>query len=385
MIPLAVPDVSGNEAAYLQECIDSTFVSSVGPFVDRFEAMVAEASGAAGAVAVSAGTTGLHLALHTLGVRPSDLVALPSLTFIAPANAIAHCGAMPWLFDVDPRSWTIHVEQLEAVFRRDLGSGPEGPIHQPSGKRLAAIMPVHTLGHPADMDPIVALAEEYGVPVVADAAAALGARYRKRPIGKTGTAATVYSFNGNKTVTAGGGGAIVSDDELFLQRARHLSTTARVGAEYDHSEIGFNYRMTNLQAAVGCAQMERLNRFVQRKRHCQTIYRNAVADLGGVEAFPEEPWADSACWFSGVSIEHGDQDSVARLRAGLREAGIDARPFWKPMHLQRPYATALTESQAATEATWARIVTLPCSTSITDAELDHVVTALRRRLDLWMS
>ena len=379
MIPLAIPDVSGNEAAYLQECIESTFVSSVGPFVGRFETMVAEASGAPGAVAVSAGTTGLHLALHALGVRPGDLVALPSLTFIASANAIAHCGAMPWLFDVDPGAWTIDVGQLASVLRRDLQPGPDGPVHRPSNRRLSAIMPVHTLGHPADMDPIVALAEEYGVPVVADAAAALGARYRERPIATTGAAATVFSFNGNKTVTAGGGGAIVSDDERFLQHARHLSTTARVGAEYDHDEVGFNYRMTNLQAAVGCAQMERLGRFVRRKRHCQTVYRDAVHDLDGVEGFPEAPWADSACWFSGVVIQRGGTGDVADLRAGLREEGIDARPFWKPMHLQRPYALAPVEPQSVTDELWPRIVTLPCSTSITDAELDRVVSAVRRR------
>jgi perosamine synthetase len=380
MIPLAIPDVSGNEAAYLQECIDSTFVSSVGPFVGRFETMVVKASDAAGAVAVSAGTTGLHLALHTLGVRPGDLVAMPSLTFIASANAIAHCGAMPWLFDVDPNSWTIDVEQLAAVFRRELKPGPDGPVHRPSQMQLAAIMPVHTLGHPADMDPIVALGEEFGVPVVADAAAALGARYRQRPIGATGAAATVFSFNGNKTVTAGGGGAIVSDDEGFLQHARHLSTTARIGVEYDHDEVGFNYRMTNLQAAVGCAQMERLDRFVQRKRHCQAVYRDAVHDLDGVEAFPEAPWAVSACWFSGVLSRRGDRGEAADLRAALRADGIDARPFWKPMHLQRPYASAPVEAQSVTDELWSRIVTLPCSTSITDAELDQVVSAVRRRI-----
>lgn len=381
MIPLAVPDVTGNEAAYLQECINSSYVSSVGPFVDRFESMVTEASGAAGAVAVSAGTTGLHLALHSLGVRPGDLVALPSLTFIASANAIAHCGAQPWLFDVDPDSWTVDVEQLAAVFRRDLQAAPNRPVHRPTQRPLAAIMPVHTLGHPADMDPIVALGREFGIPVIADAAAALGARYKQRPTGATGAAATVFSFNGNKTVTAGGGGAIVSADKDLLQRARHLSTTARVGVEYDHDEVGFNYRMTNLQAAVGCAQMERLDRFIQRKRHCQAVYREAARAIDGVDTFPEGPWAESACWFSGVVVQRGRPSKVADLRAALRADGIDARPFWKPMHLQRPYASVLVETQSVTNELWTRIVTLPCSTSITDSELNHVVAAIRRRLD----
>ena len=380
MIPLAVPNVDGKEAAYLQECIDSTFVSSVGPFVDRFETMVAKASGAEGAVAVSAGTTGLHLALNTLGVGTGDLVALPSLTFIASANAIAHCGATPWLFDVDPASWTVDAQQLRSVFREDLVSGPDGPVHRPSGLRLAALMPVHTLGHPADMDPIVALGREYGVPVVADAAAALGACYRGRPIGQSGATVSVFSFNGNKTVTAGGGGALVSNDERLLRRARHLSTTARVGAEYDHDEVGFNYRMTNLQAAVGCAQLERLDQFVEVKRRCQAVYSEAIADFEGVAPFPEAPWARSACWFSGFWMQRREPDRVAGIREALREDGIDARPFWKPMHLQRPYAKAPVEAQPVTDELWYRIVTLPCSTSITDDELDHVVSSVRRRI-----
>jgi perosamine synthetase len=380
VIPLAVPNVDGKEAAYLQECIDSTFVSSVGPFVERFETMVAKASGAEGAVAVSAGTTGLHLALHTLGVGTGDLVALPSLTFIASANAIAHCGATPWLFDVDPASWTIEADQLRSVLRNALVPGPDGPIHRASGMRLAAVMPVHTLGHPADMDPIVDLGQEYGVPVVADAAAALGACYRGRPMGQSGATVSVFSFNGNKTVTAGGGGALVSNDERLLRRARHLSTTARVGAEYDHDEVGFNYRMTNLQAAVGCAQLERLDQFVEVKRRCRAVYREATADLEGVAPFPEAPWARSACWFSGFWVQSREPDRVASIRAALREDGIDARPFWKPMHLQRPYAKAPAEAQPVTDELWSRIVTLPCSTSITDDEMDHVVSSVRRRI-----
>jgi perosamine synthetase len=380
VIPLAVPNVSGREAAYLQECIDSTFVSSVGPFVERFESLVAEAAGSAGAVAVSSGTTGLHLALHTLGVRAGDLVALPSLTFIASANAVAHCGATPWLFDVDDGSWTIDVEQLADTFRRDLEPGDEGPIHQPTGRRVAAIVPVHALGHPADMDAIIGLAGAYDVPVVADAAAALGALYRGRAIGGTGAEASVFSFNGNKTVTAGGGGAIVSDDEDFLRRARHLSTTARVGPGYDHDAIGFNYRMTNLQAAVGCAQMERLDEFVAVKRRCQAAYADAVAGIGGAVAFPRAAWAESACWFAGFWLPDWEPHRVEALRAQLRADGIDARPFWTPMYHQRPYAHAPAEPQTVTDGLWSRVVTLPCSTGITDGELGRVVEIVRGRL-----
>jgi perosamine synthetase len=226
----------------------------------------------------------------------------------------------------------------------------------------------------------VELAARVGVPVVADAAAALGARYRGRPIAATGATVSVFSFNGNKTVTAGGGGALVSDDEALVARARHLSTTARVGTDYDHDEVGYNYRMTNVQAAVGCAQMEQLATFVAAKRRIQATYSARFADLPDLRPLPEAPWAESARWFAGFSLEGWGPERVAALRAGLREDGVDARPFWKPMHLQRPYAGVPTEPLEVTEEVWQRIVTLPCSTGITDDELDRVVAAVRTRV-----
>lgn len=380
MIPLAVPNLAGREAEYLQECIDSTFVSSVGPFVDRFESMVAGSAGTAGSVAVSAGTTGLHLVLHAIGVGPGDLVALPSLTFVASANAIAHCGADPWLFDVAEESWTLDPEQLLDAFRRDLTPGERGPIRRDTGRRVAAILPVHTLGHPADLDAIAGIGRGFGVPVVADAAAAMGARYRGRAIGEAQVAASVFSFNGNKTVTAGGGGAVASDDRDLLARLRHLSTTARVGSEYDHDEVGFNYRMTNLQAAVGCAQLEQLAGFVERKRWVQSAYSAAFSGSSGVASFPEADWARSACWFAGAFLHGWEPEAITQLREDLREDGIDARAFWKPMHLQRPYRHCPVEPQPVAERVWPRILTLPCSTSITDAEVAQVVVSVRSRL-----
>ena len=380
MIPLAVPNLTGNEAAYLQECIASTFVSTVGPFVGRLERLVAEAAGSSAAVAVSTGTAGLHLALRVVGVRPGDLVVMPALTFIASANAVDYCGASPWLFDVASDSLTIDPEQVSAAFDRDVVAGTEGPIHLPTGRRVAAILPVHTLGHPADVDPLVAVADRYGIPVVADAAAALGARYRGRPIGRTGAAISVFSFNGNKTVTAGGGGALVAEDEELLVRAKHLSTTARVGPHYDHDEVGFNYRMTNLQAAVGCAQLEQLDTFVATKRRIQATYADQLSDLADLVPLPEAAWAESARWFAGFRLDGWSTDRVGALRAGLRDGGIDARPFWKPMHLQRPYADAPTEPLPVTERVWPRVVTLPCSTGITDHDLAVVVAAVRMRV-----
>jgi perosamine synthetase len=383
VIPLAVPNLSGREATYLQECIASTFVSSVGPFVDRFEEQVAAAVGLTSCVAVSAGTTGLHLALHTVDVRPGDLVVLPSLTFIASANAIAHCGASPWLFDVSASSATLDPEQLTTTLHERLDRRSDGAVDRITGRRVAAILPVHTLGHPADMDPIVEVAEAYRIPVVADAAAALGATYRGRPIGRTGAAISVFSFNGNKTVTAGGGGALVSDDEALLSRARHLSTTARVGRDYDHDEVGFNYRMTNLQAAVGAAQMEQLETFVASKRRIQRFYADRLGHHPSVAALPRSSWSDSACWFAGLLLEGLTPDQVDEVRTALRNDGIDARPFWKPMHLQRPFAHAPCEPTPVTDRLWPRVLTLPCSTGITDDELEQVADATDRALKRW--
>lgn len=377
MIPLAVPNLAGNEARYLQECVSSSYVSSVGPFVQRFEAMVAEATGAPEAVAVSTGTVGLHLALVVAGVGRDDLVALPALTFIASANAIAHCGATPWLFDIAPESWTLDPAALDRALSEEAERRGDRLVHRATGRRVAAVMPVHTLGHPADMDAIVAVAGRHGLPVVADGAAALGATYKGRRPAECGAALTVISFNGNKTVTAGGGGALVGSDPAMMRLARHLSTTARVGQEYEHDQVGYNYRMTNLQAAVGCAQMEQLEPFVAAKRRIARRYDDAFAGLKGTGRFPAAPWAESACWFSGLTVDAPD---TAALREALRGNGIDARPFWKPMHLQRPYRDAPRTALSVTESLWRRIVTLPCSTHLGDSEQDRVIAATRAAL-----
>ena len=291
MIPLAIPNLSGNESRYLQECIDTAFVSSVGPFVDRFEHAVAKAAGAAHAVATASGTSGLHAALVAVGVGRDDLVVLPSWTFIASANAIHQCGATPWLFDVSAESWTLDPDQLAQAIDGETERRDGCVLHRPTGRRVAAIMPVHTLGLPADMDPIAKTAADTGLPIVADAAAALGARYRGAPIGLANADLSVFSFNGNKTATSGGGGAVTGADERLCAQLRHLTTTARCSADYRHDVAGFNYRMTNLQAAVGVAQLERIDALVAAKRRIARLYDAELAGLDGVSPFPQPGWA----------------------------------------------------------------------------------------------
>ncbi|MBF0348104.1 MAG: aminotransferase class I/II-fold pyridoxal phosphate-dependent enzyme [Magnetococcales bacterium] len=380
MIPLAVPNLSGNEAVYLKECIDSGFVSSVGPFVGRFERMVAQAAGAPLAVATASGTAGLHVALVALGVGPGDLVLVPGLTFIASANAVSYCGAQPWLVDIDPDTWNLDAELLEELLTHECDVRCGRVRHKKTGQRVAAIMPVHILGDPADMDRIVPLAHRFGLPVVADGAAALGASYRGKKVGDLGADLTVFSFNGNKTITCGGGGAVVGSREEWMQRIRHLSTTARLGEAYDHDQVGFNYRLTNLQAAVGCAQLERLDDLVGKKRWVREYYRQAFADLDAVSPFPQSIHGQSAAWFSGIVLHHRSSEVVTALRQFLRQQGVEAKPFWKPLHLQDPYRKAPTTRQHVSEDVWYRIVVLPCSTTVTAQELDHVVAQVRQGL-----
>jgi len=369
MIPLAEPYLGGNEAAYLQECIDSNFVSSVGPFVDRFEALIAKATGVNKAVAVNSGTSGLHAALIALGVSRDDLVVIPDYTFIATANAVAMAGATPWIFDIDNESWSLDPVDLATTFDREVKLRGDSALHEPTGRRVAAIMPVHTFGHPADLKLISEVAQRYKIPIVADGAAALAATCHGQTVGGVGADLTVFSFNGNKTITAGAGGAITGRDPDLVARVRHLTTTARTDLGYSHDRIAFNYRMTNLQAAVGCAQMEKLHVFVASKRLIRDRYAEAFADLPRVTSPPNAVWASSACWISGVYIRDNAKEIVPRLRA----RGIDARLFWQPVHHQQPFADAPRRPIEKSELLANGFVALPCSSNLTAAEQDLVI------------
>ena len=377
-VPLAVPDLSGNEASYLAEAIESTWVSSSGPFLQRFEAAIAEATGASGAFVTSSGTTALHLALMVAGVRPGDLVIVPSLTFIASANAISHAGADPWFIDIEERSWGLDATRVENALSSATSPGVDGPVHTTTGRRIGAIMPVFTLGNPTDMASTASIAEQYGIPIVIDAAPALGADVGGRPMTQFASLACL-SFNGNKTVTSGGGGAIVSDDEALVDRARHIGSTARVSADYEHDEVGYNYRMTNLEAAVGLAQIERLEGLLARKQAIRLAYDRAFESLNGVGPFPTSPFGRSTHWLSGVVLPETGPD-VASVCQALRTERIEARPLWRPAHLQTPYAGAPAESLPVTENLWSRLVTLPSSSSMTEEEQSRVIATTTRIL-----
>lgn len=374
MISLAIPNLTGNEKKYLDNCIDTTFVSSVGQYVKQFEEMVAEATGSSEAVATSAGTTAIHAALTAVGVKHNELVIIPTFTFIATANAVRHCGADPWLMDVSKEDWCLDPELVQTEIEKNCEWRNGQLYHKDRNQRIAALMPVYTLGNVPDMDKFRAIADEYKLPLVVDAACAIGATYKGRPLGQLADLSTL-SFNGNKTITCGGGGAVVGTDEKLLAHVRHLTTTARVWPDYDFDEVGFNYRMTNIQAAVGVAQMERLQAFVDRKRYVRKYYEESLtawAKKNNATFFPTTK--DSSCWFSGVVLPTESQlEDAKQLCAELKTKGIEARSFWKPVHLQKPYEDCPRSDVKISEGLWQRIVTLPCSTGITDAELKNVV------------
>ena len=282
MIPLSVPTLGGREWEYIKECLDTNWVSSVGPFVDRFEQDVAARVDAGFAVAAVSGTAALHIALLVAGVREEDEVVIPNLTFVATANAVRYCGAHPVLVDLEPDHWQIDTGLVRRFLESDCESVDGELRNRRTGRRVGALMPVHLLGHPCNMDALSELAGTYGLPLVEDASESLGATFDGRPMGTIGDIGC-FSFNGNKVITAGGGGMIVTDDEAWAKRAKHLRTQAKCDPiEYDHDEVGYNYRMVNVLAALGCAQLEQLDRFLETKRSIAARYDQAFSSVQGI-------------------------------------------------------------------------------------------------------
>jgi dTDP-4-amino-4,6-dideoxygalactose transaminase len=379
-IPLAVPNIGPLEEARVTEAVRSGWVSTVGPDVTAFERRIAEVSGVADCAAVAAGTMGLHMALRVLGVRPGDLVIIPAYSFIATANAVAHAGAQPYMIDVAADSWTMDPEALRRALVNDCAVDADGTVRlRATGQRIAAVMPVYTNGHPADMDAINAVARPLGLPVIADAAASIGALYNGRPLGGEADL-TSFSFNGNKTMTTGGGGAVVGPDAALVARVRHISTTARVGTDYEHDEVGFNYRLTNLEAALGLAQLDRLETFHVAKQKVADAYAGGLSDLEGVTMFPSPAWASRSVWFTGIVLDDRSAMQVPQLIKALNDDGIGVRSFWKPLHMQRPYADCPRAALPVTEQVWPRALPLPCSTNLADDDIDYVIARVRAHL-----
>lgn len=376
-IPLSEPCLGGMEWEYVKECLDTGWVSSAGSYVDRFEKMAADYLGAKYAVATVNGTAALHTALLASGIQPDEEVLVSTLAFIAPTNAIRYTGARPVFIDADVETWQIDpqkvIEFLELKCRRINGE----LRNKATGRRIRAILPVHILGHPVDMDPIRAIAHKFGLTVIEDAAESLGARYKKGKVGHFGDVACL-SFNGNKIITTGGGGMIVTDSAKIARRAKYLTTQAKDDpVEYVHREIGYNYRLTNLQAALGCAQMERLEDHIAVKRRIAATYSEAFREVPGIEPMPEAPWAYSTYWMYTVLVDRKRFGmDRKRLLAELRDMSIQTRPLWQPIHRSRAYRDCPAYRCKTAEELNRTALSLPCSVGLTLDDQLRVIEAI---------
>ncbi len=362
-VALHEPRFAGHEWTYVKQCLDDGWVSSVGRFVDVFEERLAGVCEAEAAVAVVNGTAALHVALTLAGVRRGDEVLLPSLTFIATANAVSYCGAIPHFVDADAASLGIDPDKLAEHLNKTAVLRDGVAINRKTERPIRAVVPVDVFGHPADADAIRSVAGEFALTVIEDATESLGSRYRGRACGGLADIG-VLSFNGNKIATTGGGGAIVTNDRLLAKRAKHLTTTAKLPHPwaFNHDEIGWNYRLPNINAAVGVAQLEQLDGFVASKRRLAKLYADAFAEFPVTTFVAEPDGATSNYWLNAILVED-ERDRDAVLTA-THDAGFLTRPAWTPLHQLAMYDNCPRADLAATESLHRRLVALPSSAEL---------------------
>lgn len=364
-VALHEPSFTGNEWLYLKECLDSTFVSSVGKFVDRFEAELAAFTGAKHAVAVVNGTAALHIALKLAGVKADDEVLIPALTFVATANAVTYCGATPHFLDSEARTLGVDAAKLHEYLASHTEQRAGQCINRTTGRVIRAIVPMHTFGHPVDLDGLLAMAHDFNVALVEDAAESLGSYYQGQHTGTFGLMGTL-SFNGNKTITTGGGGAILTNNAELARYAKHLTTTAKLphAWEYRHDEIGYNYRMPNLNAALGCAQLEQLPAMLAAKRGLFQRYQAAFAPVAGVKLMAEPEQCQSNYWLQTLLLDAEQANQRAPILKATNDAGFMTRPAWILMHELTPFKDCprmdLAEAQSLSQC----LINIPSSSGL---------------------
>jgi perosamine synthetase len=376
-IPLCASHIAGHDLDYVTQTLESGWVSTAGPFVQRFERELAAYVGTKFAIATNSGTAALHTSLLVAGVEPDDEVLVSDMTFIAPVNAIRYVGAWPVLVDAEPEFWQMDAARV-AAFLADECAPRNGHLHnRGTGRRVRAILPVHLLGHPCDLDAIRELATRYGLLLIEDSTESLGATYKSRKIGAGGLSS--LSFNGNKLITTGGGGAIVTDDADWAARALYLVTQAKDDPlEYVHHTIGFNYRMPSLSAALGSSQLERIDAHVEAKRRIVKRYAKGLGDLPGISLMPSARWADPAWWLYTVRIDPGRFGHSSRdLMRLLAKEGIQTRPIFQPMHLSRAHAGAQALGGEVAERIVAEALSLPSSVGLTEEDQDRVIATIK--------
>lgn len=375
MIPLSVPQLAGNEWQYVKECLDTNWISSAGAFVGKFEEQVAAFTQSPHAIACMNGTAALHVAMRVAGVTADSYVIAPNITFVATCNAISYTGAVPLLVDVDPASWQLDLDLLEKVLEQDCQpDGAGGLQYKQDGRRISALMPVHVLGNMCDMERLVALAGRFNLPVIEDSTEALGASFNGKPAGTFGRFGTC-SFNGNKVISTGGGGMVLCADPEDAARLKHLTTTAKTDPlDYFHDEIGYNYRLVNVLAAIGVAQMEQLEGFLKVKQATDDFYRSELAGVGDISFQEITPGVSPNNWLFTFR--------TARMRAlltYLNANGVQSRPFWTPMNelpmfKHCPYHTERQHAKLVHQTA----ISIPSSSGISAAQRATVVREIKK-------
>jgi len=373
MLLLSGPNIAGNEWKYVKDCLDTGWVSSVGSYVTQFENMVAEFAGCRYGVATSNGTSALHIALLLAGVQDNDYVIVPNVTFIASVNSIKYTGADPILMDVDPGTWQMDLELLREFLEKETSQKGEERVYNKTGRVIRAIMPVHVLGNICDMDTLMDIANTYQIKVVEDSTESLGSYYKGKHTGGFGLMGT-FSFNGNKIITTGGGGVIVTNDEALAKKAKHLTTQAKSDPfEYIHDEVGYNFRLVNVLAAMGVAQMEQLPGFIQRKKEVDALYRSELQGVGDISFQEVKSDVDPNCWLFTFKTEK--QRDVLKV---LNENQMQSRPFWVPMNKLRMFKDDVYyHHNDKSDYIYQRCLSIPCSTNITDDEVKAVAEKIR--------
>lgn len=358
--PLHEPYFEGNEWNYVKECLDTKWVSSAGTYVDLFEKKLQDSTGIKKAVAVVNGTAALHTALGLAGVKQGDEVLVPTLTFVAAANAVSYCGAIPHLVDSDETTLGVDPHKLEDWLKEISSVRYGASFNKQNGRKIKALIAVHTFGHPVDLDAIQTVCEKFHIELIEDAAESLGSYYKGRHTGHWGKI-SILSFNGNKTVTTGGGGAILTNDEALGKTAKHITTTAKIPHlwEVAHNVVGYNYRLPNLNAALGCAQLEQLPAFLARKRELAKRYQMAFSKINGVRFFTEPEFAKSNYWLNTLILEPGHKDQRDELLEATHREGIMTRPVWTLMHRLPMYADSLRMNLSTAENLSERVINIP--------------------------
>jgi perosamine synthetase len=364
-VGLHEPRFVGREWDYLKECLDSTFVSSVGKFVDRFEADLAAFTGAKRAVAVVNGTAALHVALLLAGVEPGDEVLVPALTFVATANAVAYCRATPHFVDSEARTLGMDARALCEHLRATTEQRNGKCVNRATGRVIRAMVPMHAFGHPCDIDALLGVASEFGIVLVEDAAESLGSCVGSRHTGTFGRVGTL-SFNGNKTITTGGGGALLTNDEALGARAKHITTTAKQPHRWAflHDQVGYNYRLPNLNAALGCAQLEQLPAFLQDKRRLYETYARRFDGLTGLQLMKEPAGCTSNYWLQALLLDEDQAPLRDAVLTATNDAGYMTRPVWALMHRLPAFAACPRSPLRVAESIEARLINIPSSAGL---------------------